>query len=61
MKSILLAATAFFFSVAVMAQTKAEDVIKMNVEKNMILVKSNRMYLSLTSLKSRIQVISRLL
>lgn len=33
MKSILLAATAFFFSVAVMAQTKAEDVIKMNVEK----------------------------
>ena len=33
MKSILLAATAFFFSVAVMAQRKAEDVIKMNVEK----------------------------
>ncbi|MGC4036727.1 MAG: DUF1573 domain-containing protein [Chitinophagaceae bacterium] len=33
MKSILLAATAFLFSVVVMAQTKAEDVIKMNVEK----------------------------
>ncbi len=33
MKSILLAAAAFFFSVAVMAQTKAEDVIKMNTEK----------------------------
>ncbi|HEU4575166.1 MAG TPA: DUF1573 domain-containing protein [Chitinophagaceae bacterium] len=33
MKSILLAATAFFFSIAVMAQTKAEDVIKMNTEK----------------------------
>lgn len=33
MKSILLAATAFLFSVVVMAQTKAEDVIKVNVEK----------------------------
>ena len=33
MKSILLAATAFMFSVVVMAQTKADDVIKMNIEK----------------------------
>lgn len=33
MKSILLAATAFLFSAVVMAQTKADDVIKMNVEK----------------------------
>ena len=28
MKKILFAASAFFFSVAVMAQSKAEDVIK---------------------------------
>lgn len=34
MKSILLAATAFLFSVVVMAQTKAEDLIKVNVEKH---------------------------
>ncbi|MEJ0103581.1 MAG: DUF1573 domain-containing protein [Bacteroidota bacterium] len=33
MKSILLAATAFMFSVVVMAQTKADDVIKVNIEK----------------------------
>ena len=33
MKSILLAATAFMFSVVVMAQAKADDVIKVNVEK----------------------------
>jgi len=33
MKSILLAATAFLFSAVVMAQTKADDVIKMNIEK----------------------------
>ena len=33
MKSILLAATAFLFSAVVMAQSKADDVIKMNIEK----------------------------
>ena len=33
MKSILLAAAAFMFSVVVMAQTKPDDVIKVNVEK----------------------------
>jgi len=33
MKSILLAATAFLFSAVVMAQAKADDVIKVNVEK----------------------------
>jgi hypothetical protein len=34
MKKIVLLATAFMFSLAVMAQTKADDVIKMNVEKH---------------------------
>jgi hypothetical protein len=33
MKSILLAATAFMFSMVVTAQTKADDVIKVNIEK----------------------------
>jgi len=33
MKSILLAAAAFMFSVVVMAQAKPDDVIKVNVEK----------------------------
>jgi hypothetical protein len=33
MKSILLASMAFMFSLAVTAQTKADDVIKMNTEK----------------------------
>ena len=33
MKSILLAAVAFMFSVVVMAQAKPDDVIKVNVEK----------------------------
>ena len=34
MKKIELLTTAFFFSIAVMAQTKADDVIKINVEKH---------------------------
>ena|SRR5687767_10779681 len=34
MKKIVLLATAFMFSLAVMAQTKTEDVIKLNVEKH---------------------------
>ena len=33
MKKLVLFATAFMFSLAVMAQTKTEDVIKVNVEK----------------------------
>ena len=34
MKKIVLLATAFMFSLAVMAQAKADDVIKLNVEKH---------------------------
>ena len=34
MKKIVLLATAFMFSIAVMAQAKADDVIKLNVEKH---------------------------
>ena len=34
MKKILLVASAFMFSLAVMAQPKAEDVAKFNVEKH---------------------------
>ena len=34
MKKLVLFATAFMFSLAVMAQTKTEDVIKVNVEKH---------------------------
>lgn len=34
MKKIVLLATAFMFSMAVMAQTKADEVIKMNEEKH---------------------------